>query len=39
MCVNVIIISILAGSLPPPTEPDWAPREYLEKGGHYLKYY
>ena len=23
---------------PQPTEPEWAPREYLEKGGHCLEY-
>lgn len=22
---------------PQPTEPDWAPREYLEKGEHYIE--
>lgn len=22
---------------PQPTEPDWAPREYIEKGEHYLE--
>lgn len=22
---------------PPPSEPEWAPREYLEKGEHYLE--
>ena len=24
---------------PQPTEPDWAPREYIEKGEHYLESY